>query len=215
MGYKAVIFDLDGTLVNTLSDLSHSMNFGLSKLNLPGRTEEECREMIGNGVRIFAQKALPEGRQDMLDDLLSIMRAHYAMHCCDNSRAYDGISDVLRELKTRAILLAVITNKPDDMAVRVVEHYFGKCTFSCILGIREGRATKPDPSGTIEILDKLDIKTNECLFVGDSDVDIQTAKAAGIRAVGVSWGFRDVETLCQAGADVIIDKPEEILELIS
>ena len=215
MACEAVIFDLDGTLVDTLEDLSAAMNYGLATLGEPEHTTEESRRMIGNGVRTFVRRALAVDKQHLQDELLIRMKKRYSSICLEQTRIYDGMDTVVEKLLAMGLRLAVMTNKEHNDAVRIVEHFFGKDTFKYIYGIAENIAVKPDPAATMKIIEKMGIALKNFIFVGDSDVDIQTARAVNIRSVGVTWGFRSREELINAGADLIIDKPAEILEIIA
>lgn len=212
MGYKAIIFDLDGTLVDTLADLAGAMNFALEKLDQPTHPKEACRIMIGNGVKTFAQRALGPDKQDLRDELLDIMKNRYSDKCFDKSYLYDGVYDSVKKLRQKGTRLAVVTNKDQADAERVVSHFFGD-SFEYVVGITGDNALKPDPAGTLKIVKSMGLGCNNFLFVGDSDVDILTARAAKIRSVGVTWGFRGRNELAKTGADIIIDRPEEILGL--
>lgn len=227
MNYKAVIFDLDGTLVNTIEDLSNAANAALRSFGLAERSVEECRAMIGNGLRKFIERAAGEvgsseqcGEQGncnggFVDKLIGEFKVHYEQNYCEKSFVYPGVKEAVFELRANGVKLGVLTNKEDDFAVKLVEELFGKGVFEYIAGARSGRKIKPDTGSTFEALEVLGAGPGEALFVGDSDVDIFTAKAAGIRAVGVKWGYRDVNLLVDSGADVIIDEPGEIVGLIS
>ncbi len=215
MNTRAIIFDLDGTLINTVSDLAASMNHGLKSLGHPARTEDECMKMIGNGVKLFAQRALPPDHPEDLEKLLTLMKEHYQAHCCDNSSVYPGIADLIDQLSQKGVKLGVLTNKPDKMATRVVEHYFGKGTFDAIFGVKESRKIKPDPAGVNEMLQRFQAPPEQCLFAGDSDVDIITARGANIPSIAVTWGFRPRQILEKEAPSHIVDTPAEILSLIS
>ncbi len=214
MNYKAVIFDLDGTLLDTLGDLTDSMNFALNELGMPKREAQECRMMIGNGVVKFAERALPDNRKDCVEEVLQIMKAHYIDNCCNKTRPFEGILELLEKLRKMGVKLAVLTNKQHDQALKTVDYYFNGF-FNEIAGITAERKIKPDPESTLEICSKMNIEPSQALFVGDSDVDMETAGNAGILPVGVSWGFREAELLKKAGAQIIVDKPAQILDLIS
>jgi len=214
MGCKAVIFDLDGTLVDTLADLSEAMNFGLKKLGQPPRTLSQCRMMIGSGVRRFAQRALPENKQHLADDLLREMRARYKQSCLHQTRLYDGIAEMVAQLAGRGIGLAVCTNKDQGVAMRIIEHFFGKSTFGMVVGARDGCPIKPAPQITAGIVEFFKAPRAEFVFVGDSDVDAATAKNGGMPFIGVSWGFRSRAELAAAGVENIIDSPAELAKLI-
>ncbi|AQT69049.1 Phosphoglycolate phosphatase [Anaerohalosphaera lusitana] len=215
MNYKYILFDLDGTLINTLADLSNSMNYGLKQLGQPVHSHEECRKMIGSGVRKFAQQALPPTDQDLVDELLNLMRDHYRQNCTVDTVVYGGINELLAELDSICVPMAVVTNKDEDVARAIVRHYFGDRYFKKVAGAKDGVAIKPDPAVTLAIAEELGFSAEETLFVGDSDIDMLTGTACGMKTVGVSWGFRDSELLKQAGADVVVDEPAEIVELLA
>lgn len=214
MNYKAVIFDLDGTLLDTLGDLTDSMNFALNELGMPERKAQECRMMIGNGLVKFAERALPDNQKDRVEDLLKKIKVHYIDNCCNKTRPFPGVVELLEKLRKMGVKLAVLTNKQHDQALKTVGYYF-KGVFDEIAGVTPERKIKPDPESTLEICSNMNIEPSQALFVGDSDVDMETAINAGIWPVGVSWGFRKAELLKKAGARVIIDKPAQILDLIS
>ena len=212
MSIKGIIFDLDGTLVNTLDDLSNAMNYALAQLGEPTHSAEVCRTFIGNGVAMFAKRELNADKQHLHSGLLRLMKQRYHDKCFDYSTLYDGIEDAVKVLRHRGIRLAVATNKGQDVARVIVEHFFGTA-FENIVGIDGKRPVKPDPAGTLEILNGMELNGKNMLFVGDSDVDIRTAANAGIKSVGVTWGFRTRDDLIGAGADIIIENPSEIIEL--
>jgi len=208
---KAMLFDLDGTLVDTLADLANAMNYGLRKYGLAEHSVAACRPMIGNGVETFALRAVGAGNEQLRDKVLAAMREYYAANWKANSRVYPGMAETVEKLRDRGIRLAVVTNKDHDAAREMVEYFFGKGAFAVIAGTDEQGRVKPDPASSLAVAKSLGVSTEECVFVGDSDVDIETAKAAGMRSVGVTWGFRPREVLENAGADVIVDTPGEIL----
>jgi phosphoglycolate phosphatase len=212
--YKGVIFDLDGTLVDTLGDLAGAMNYGLKQLSEPTHSLDACRQMIGNGVAKFAERALSSDKQHLHADLLTIMKQRYLDKCFDRSVVYDGLLEAIDELKKSGVRLAVVTNKNADAAKLVVEHFFGEGTFEVIIGIEGDKWVKPDPAGTHEIIRRMSLTKEDCILVGDSDVDIATAINAGIKPVGVTWGFRSREQLIEAGAETIVDLPAEILGIV-
>jgi len=213
--YKAALFDLDGTLVDTLADLSTAMNFALKHLDQPTHTIDQCKAMIGSGLAMFAKRALDSNHQHLKDDLLVEMKQRYNLHCFEKTTIYPGISDALLALQNAGIRLAVVTNKDSDAALKIVEHFFGNDTFDHIAGAENGIAIKPQPQPTLDILTSMGLSPDQCLFIGDSDVDMQTAAAAQIRSVAVSWGFRSTAQLKDAGADIIIDSAAELLDLLT
>jgi phosphoglycolate phosphatase len=212
---KAIIFDLDGTLVDTAADLANSMNYALEKLGQPTHSVEACKQMIGDGLKMFAQRALGKDSRHLRDEVVRAMKARYRDRCFECSRLYDGISEVVSKLRERGIRLAVLTNKDQDDAQRIVEHFFGADTFEYVVGVVDASGVKPDIAGTMKIVESMGLGCEDFLIVGDSTVDIKTAAAAGIRSVGVSWGFRRRTELAEAGAEVIIDRPSEILDLVA
>ena len=215
MAVKAIIFDLDGTLVDSAADLANAMNFALAKLGRPEHSVEVCKRMVGDGLGMFAQRALGKNRQDLRDEVLLGMKERYRDKCFECSRLYDGIFEVVNKLRAGGIRLAVLTNKDQEDAERIVEHFFGPDTFEYVVGVVGGRGVKPDIGSTMRIVESIGLGCEDFLIIGDSTPDIQTAAAAKIRSVGVSWGFRSREELAEAGADIIIDRPAEILGLVA
>jgi phosphoglycolate phosphatase len=214
MKYKAIFFDLDGTLVNTLDDLSEAMNRALAVLGQPGRSKEECREMIGRGLGEFVRAALPENAGHLQDALLRKMKEVYAEICLNKTTPYPGIQDVLSACRKAGVRTAVVSNKAHEMTVRIAEHYFGGEAFDEILGQKEGMKCKPDPEPMRFLLDKMGLRAEDVLYVGDSDVDVRTAQNAGVDFVAAGWGFRSSEQLREAGAKKIIDRPVELLDYL-
>lgn len=215
MGAKAIIFDLDGTLADTAADLANAMNFALEKFGQQTHSVEACKQMIGDGLKMFAQRALRKDRQDLRDDVLGAMKGRYRDKCFECSRLYDGVFEVVNKLRAGGIRLAVLTNKDQEDAERIVEHFFGTETFEYVVGVVGGRGVKPDIGGAMQIVESMGLECEDFLLVGDSTVDIETGAAAGIRSVGVSWGFRRRDELAEAGAEIIIDRPAEILGLVA
>jgi phosphoglycolate phosphatase len=212
---KAIIFDLDGTLVNTLFDLSDAMNYGLQQLGQPIHSEDQCRMMIGDGVSTFASRALSEDNQHLQPRLLEMMKRRYREIYLNRACLYDGIDRVVGQLTKASIKLAVLTNKDDDAAKAMVEHFFGKGTFEPVIGVTGDKPIKPDPEQTFKIVSSMGLEVENFLFIGDSAVDIETAAAASMTSVGAGWGFRGRNVLKAAKADYIIDNPLEILDLLS
>ena len=210
---KGIIFDLDGTLIDTLDDLTDSMNYALVELGCPPRQSDQCRRMIGDGLVKFAERALPENCKHLRDELREKMVVYYQKHCLVKTTPYDGMKDLVRVLRDRGIRMAVLTNKNQAPAEKVVSHFWSDGPFDPVVGICEGREVKPDPQTTLEILEQWQLPASEVIFAGDSEVDIQTANAAGVTSVGCEWGFRDREQLLSAGAEILIQKPIQILEL--
>lgn len=211
---KGMIFDLDGTLVDTLDDLTNSMNFALDGLGFEVRPREECRKMIGHGLNTFAERALGAENLSSRDRLLEVMTVHYRNNCLYLTRPYPGLEEVIVQLNRQGIRLGILTNKNQEPAEKITNHFFGIGMFDPILGCKQGRKFKPDPNGIHEILNTWQLTASEVVLIGDSEVDIQTATAAGVLAVGAAWGFRSRNELVQAGADKIIEHPTQILRLL-
>lgn len=210
---KAVLFDLDGTLVNSLSDLAASTNFALTKFGFPTHETEKYKYFVGDGMAKLIERALPEDKRDMetINTTLDIFMEHYRAHYVDETVPYDGILELLDKLT--GVKKAVISNKADEMVIPLTKKLLGD-RFDIVCGKREGYPTKPDPTLTLEIIEKLGVASNECIFVGDSGMDMAVAKNSGCVALGVLWGFRSEEELLLNGADYIAKKPAEILEII-
>lgn len=211
---KGVIFDLDGTLVDTLDDLTDSMNAALAQLGRPARSPAECRAMIGHGLHTFAERALGEGHTHLTDALVTRMVEYYRDHCLLKTTAYDGMTEAITALRQRRIRLAVLTNKNQEPAEVISRHFFGADTFEPIVGAMPGRAAKPDPRTTLRILRQWKLEANEVAFVGDSEADVRTAIAAGVRCIACQWGFRSRRQLLAAGAHILIQRPAQILDHI-
>jgi len=191
------------------------MNYGLDHLKQPTHTVQKCKQMIGDGVNMFAKRALREDCQELCAELLEIMKQRYRETFLDHAFVYDGIGEVIETLAKAQIGLAVLTNKDQDVAEAMAEHFFGKGTFDHIVGVTNNKPIKPDPGETVKIIKSSGFLRQDFLLVGDSPVDIETAKAADICSVGAGWGFRGSEQLQAAKADHVIDEPLEILDLMA
>lgn len=211
---KLVIFDLDGTLVNSIDDLADAANAALLKNGFPARSTDEIRQFVGNGAAELLRRALPEGEYNA--ENAAKMRAcfdlAYRKGFAVKTKPYNGIPVLLYELKRRGVLLAVASNKPDEFTKAIVSHFFGD-TFDTVQGQTDSIPKKPDPTVALEIMRKLNVPKEFTVFAGDSDVDIHTASNSGVTSIGCSWGFRPAETLREAGADFIINSPSEMAEL--
>lgn len=215
--YKACIFDLDGTLTDTLESLTYSVNETLREMKLPGITPDQCRAFVGNGARYLIERALEavgDSGFTRIDEAMEIYGRIFRENCTYHVTPYKGIPETLRAMKLLGAELTVLSNKPHAQAVDVVNTFFDKSTFAYVQGQMEGVPRKPDPKATWMIAEKLGVSREECLYIGDSDVDMQTGKAAGMDTVGVSWGFRSREVLKKHGADYIIDRPEELIKIL-
>lgn len=213
---KLVVFDLDGTLLNTIADLAQSTNYALEKLGFPVHPEDAYRFMVGNGINKLFERALPEGQktEEQVQRVRELFLPFYAVHNMDKSAPYSGIVEVLEALQEKNILLAVASNKYQAGTEALVAHYFPQIRFSMVLGQREGIAPKPDPTIVYDILHATAIDAADVLYVGDSGVDMQTANRSGVTACGVTWGFRPIEELMQFSPQYIVHNPQDILQLV-
>ena len=210
---KAVIFDLDGTLLYTLPDIAGSMNRVLRRFGLPEHPVEKYCYMVGNGAMKLTERAVG-GRLDMRNQVYAAYREEYAAHTCDLTAPYPGIPELLAKLKERGILTAVFSNKDHEDTLSVLEHYFAPGTFSMTLGHKQGLALKPAPDGALLIAKTLGVAASEFLYTGDTGTDMDCGNVAGMTTVGVTWGFRPREELKIHQACHIIDRPEEMLLLL-
>lgn len=212
--YKAVVFDLDGTLLDTLDDLTDSANYALEKHGLPKRTREEICSFVGNGIVSLIGRCTGEDNPKR-EAVLTDFRAYYKTHSKDKTKPYADILPLLRKLKKSGIKTAVLSNKADFAVQPLVEEYFqGLIDISQGENEAEGVMRKPDPNGLLQILKRLDCEKDEAVYIGDSDVDIQTAKNAGIACISVTWGFRSKAFLREAGATTLVSSPLQIIDEI-
>ncbi len=214
MAIKTILFDLDGTLCNTLEDLAVAANWVLNQHGFPSRPTENYRYYVGNGAKVQLKRAIgkeipPELFQKIHEDYIAYYGNHYLVHTCP----YPGLPAVLQNFYNQGITMAVVTNKPQQMAVNIVQELFGNL-LKGVWGNNPNFPLKPDPALPLHVMGQLGAKKEETLFVGDSAVDIETARNCGIASVGVAWGFRGREELAQAGADHIIDTPEELQNVV-
>lgn len=220
MKYSLVIFDMDGTILNTIDDLADSMNFMLAKYNYPLHTTEEIRFMVGNGIPKLVERALPPEitvGTDLYNQFLAEYATYYKAHSSIKTRPYDGIVETIKKIRALGIKTAVNTNKLEDAAAVLVKDYFPDC-FDYLVGGKEGRAPKPDSESNNIILEKAGYSperaAKEVCYVGDSDVDVQTAVNSNLDFIGCAWGFRGEEFLKAHGAKVVINRPEDILNYL-
>ena len=215
MNKRLLIFDLDGTILNTIDDLTEAANWVCRKNGWPEHTPEACKAMVGHGIANFVQKFSPEGFRSplLVVNTLSQFSQYYGAHNVDKTAPYDGIPELLERLKDAGVQLAVYSNKADEFSRAIVERYFPG-VFTLVRGKVEGVPVKPDPAGIHGVMKELVADPAETLFVGDSNVDIATAKAAGLASCGVLWGFRTLGELQQAGADHIAETPAALQALI-
>ena len=210
---KGIIFDLDGTILDTLDDLFYSTNYALEQYNLKIRTYEEIRCFVGNGVRVLIEKAVGVNYQHLVEDVLKTFKAHYQVHSFDHIKEYIGIKELLDNLKNKGVKLSVVTNKFDAAAQEIINKYFPGI-FDIVLGETKELNRKPHPDMCNFVLNKLGLTNSEVIYIGDSEVDLETAKNANLKCISCSWGFRTKDELLSSGANVIIDNPLEILKMI-
>jgi len=210
--YNTFIFDLDGTLLNTLDDLAASVNYALRTHGMPERTLDEVRSFVGNGVRLLMERAIPEGSANpRFEETFATFRAYYMEHSLDTTRPYDGIPEVIHALKQRGCRLAVVSNKFYAATQELIRHFFPEITVAIGEHEAEGIRKKPAPDTVFEALRQLGVGKEKAVYVGDSDVDLQTARNSGLPCISVLWGFRDHDFLLANGATIFISRPEELL----
>lgn len=211
MKYRLAIFDLDGTLLDTLQDLANSLNYALKNADFPQRSIDEVRRFVGNGIRKLIERGVPAGTSEKeTERVLADFMEHYKAHCSDSTRPYDGIDELLAALKERGYLTAVVSNKADAAVKILCEKYFPK-KFDSVVGERQSVRKKPAPDTVNSVLAQLGIDRADAVYIGDSEVDVETAKNAGMDCISADWGFRSRAELVQAGAAKIISRPSEIL----
>ena len=214
---KACIFDLDGTLTNTLESMTYSVNLTLEEMGLSKITKDQCRLFVGNGARVLMEKSLKAaGDTDAsrIEEGMEIYGRIFDQNCTYHVTPYEGIPEMLKALKDKGIQLAVLSNKPDRQTVKVVKAIFGEELFDYAQGQKEGIRRKPEPDGVWYLMEQMHVSKEECLYIGDSEVDVATGRNAGLKTIGVLWGFRDRKTLETAGADDLIDRPDELLQFV-
>ena len=213
-GIEAVIFDLDGTLLNTLYDLTDSVNHALEQYGQPKRSLEEVRSFVGNGIRNLMLLAVPDGAENpVFEELFAFFREYYKTHCNIKTASYEGILPLMEELKQRHIKMAIVSNKIDSGVKELNDIHFSEYV-EVAIGEREGISRKPAPDSVNEALRILAVDKSHAVYVGDSDVDIQTANNVGIGCVSVTWGFRDEAFLKEQGAEILINHPLELLDYL-
>lgn len=211
--YNTFIFDLDGTLLNTLDDLAASVNYALRTHGMPERTLDEVRSFVGNGVRLLMERAIPEGSANpRFEETFATFRAYYMEHSLDTTRPYDGIPEVIHALKQRGCRLAVVSNKFYAATQELIRHFFPEITVAIGEHESEGIRKKPAPDTVFEALRQLGVGKEKAVYVGDSDVDLQTARNSGLPCISVLWGFRNRDFLLAHGATTFISRPEKLLK---
>lgn len=212
---KTVIFDLDGTLLYTLEDLKDSVNFALSKFNYPQKNLEEIRKFVGNGVKVLMELSIPQGENNKnFDECLAIFKTHYAQNMYNKTKPYDGIIEMLETLQQQGFRTAVVSNKFDLATKELCKKYFAE-KIEIAIGESENIRKKPAPDSVFKVMEILNSNKTSTYFVGDSEVDIQTAQNANIKCISVTWGYKNEEFLLKNGAKFLANSPQEILKIIT
>lgn len=217
MNYKAVVFDLDGTLVDSAADLGNAVNRVLAAKGFPIHEIARYHDFIGSGAEVMVKRALPEVGRDnnTVQKCLSEFLEDYHENFDVDTKLYEGIPELLDYLSAKSVILTVLTNKPDEIANKLKDSLLSSWDFKLVLGSREGLPKKPDPSGAIMLSEYIGVNASSIVYFGDSGIDMKTAVSAGMVPVGVLWGFREREELLEEGAQYIIEKPLDIVEMIS
>lgn len=217
MKYRAAIFDMDGTLINSLEDLKDSVNEMLDHYGFPNHELEEYRYFVGNGARKLIERAVPKDRsgdKNFVDEALKYYDGCYQRRLTNKTKPYDGVLEMLERLKSMRVKIGSVTNKQDQCAQIIAEKMFPSGTFDYVIGDRDGLPRKPDPTKALKIAADFGVQPSEVAYLGDTSVDIETAKNAGFLAIGVTWGFRPRSELVESGAELIIDHPLELFDRI-
>ena len=214
MSYRLAIFDMDGTILYTLEDLMISVNHALRTEGLPERTLDDIRRFVGNGIRKTIERAVPEGTPtNVIDRLFNKFNEHYKVHSNDHTRPYDGIVEAIRDIRSAGIMTACVSNKSDFAVQDLVKIYFDGL-FDYSVGAKEGKELKPAPDSVYDVLETLGIDKKDAVYIGDSNVDLETAVNSGLDCISVLWGFRDKEFLINHGAVTFAEKPVDLIALI-
>ncbi|MCH5234003.1 MAG: HAD family hydrolase [Muribaculaceae bacterium] len=209
---KLLIFDLDGTLLNTITDLGKACNYALEKMGFATHPIQAYAYMVGNGVRNLMKKAQQDADEETIDKLLEYFKEYYNEHCLDTTKPYPGITELLDNLVKKDIALAVASNKYQEATEKIISGALPQFNFVAVEGQVEGRNRKPDPSIIFSVLEKYPVSKRDVIYIGDSGVDIECAKRACVESIGVTWGFRSIAELRKANADFIVSHPAEILD---
>lgn len=211
---RAVVFDLDGTLADTLDDIADAMNHALAAHGLPTRPRDDYRDLVGEGVERLVERAIPPDRRDLLQTVTESLRERYTEHMLDRTRVYPGVAALLDGLTARGVPMAILSNKPELATGWMVDRLFSAWTFAVIAGASPHTPLKPHPAGLLRIAERLGVAPPECIYLGDTRTDMQTAVAAGMVPVGALWGFRDRQELLDHGARRLVASPQELLHLL-
>lgn len=212
---RAVVFDLDGTLLDTIPDIAGALNHALASCGLPTHPVRVCESFVGGGIREAIRKAAPDGAsQELLDRILKEYLGYYPLHCTEETACYPGISELLARFAARNIALGVLSNKTERTAQQIIAAYFPHVPFRCVLGRVDGRPLKPDPAAAVPVMEALRYLPSQIAYVGDSGTDMAFARAAGFLPVAVPWGYRDRRELEAGGAAIMIERPKELAEFI-
>lgn len=213
--YETIIFDMDGTLLDTLDDLTDAVNYALAEHGYDQHTKEDVRGFVGNGIGKLIERALPEGTDEKVyEAVLETFRVYYGVHCNDKTCAYEGISELLSKLKAEGAKIAVVSNKIDSAVQELGELYFPN-QVDFFIGEKDGLRRKPEPDMINEVLETLNSGAERAVYIGDSEVDIKTAENSGLKGISVSWGFRDADFLREHGAKMIVDSPEQAYSVLT
>lgn len=214
MKLNSVVFDLDGTLLDTLGDLRDSVNFALQKNNLPKRTTDEIRSFVGNGIRLLIELSVPQNTPiEVTDQCFADFKEYYKDHSAILTKPYDGVIALMQTLKEKGIKIAVVSNKADFAVKTLMADYFSGL-YDCAYGERAGIPRKPEPDAVFAAIDEMGASAAEAIYIGDSEVDVETSKNAGLPCIAVTWGFRNKKVLEELLPEYIVDSPQQILNII-
>jgi len=214
---KAVIFDLDGTLLDTLKDLALSTNAVLERHGYPTHREDSYRYLVGKGIGVLVQKALPQDarREKTVQSLVQEVREEYGQRWADHTAPYPGVPEILDYLEEKKVPCGILSNKPQDFTELTVEAFFSNWSFRVVQGLEPGIPAKPDPTGAFQVARHLGVKPEEIIYLGDTSIDMKTAVSAGMFPAGVLWGFRSARELKESGAEMLLNHPRELLEKVN
>lgn len=213
--YKLCVFDMDGTVVNSIGDIATAMNRALSILGHKTYTDNDYYKMVGDGMDILCRRAFPEANDEELHKLISLYKEYYIDHCCEKSVMYPNIAELITSLKKSGVKCAILSNKPHDQAIKVAETLFDKEMFDIILGQTDRFPIKPAPDSLLWMINEFGLEKSDVAYIGDTNVDMRLGKSAGVFTVGVTWGFRDADELKAANADAIADDANQLSSILT